>query len=88
MLDPSTLDRISQRLADTVPQGLQLLKGDMQRNLRVTLENVLRDMSLVSRDEFEIQQAVLKRTRDKLEALEARVTALETANQPPKNTTA
>ena len=80
MLDPNLLDRLSQRLADSVPQGLHAFKGDMERNLRVTLESVLRDMQLVSRDEFDIQQAVLQRTRDKLEALEARVAALEAAH--------
>ena len=84
MLDPSILDRFSQRLADSVPQGLHLLKGDVQRNVRVTLEKILQDMNLVSRDEFDIQQAVLQRTREKLVALEARVTALEAAAEKPK----
>jgi len=34
-------------------------------------------MELVTRDEFEVQSAVLQRSREKLEALEARVTELE-----------
>ena len=82
MLDSSVFDRFSQHLANTVPQNLHLLKGDVERNLRVTLESMLREMNLVSRDEFDIQQAVLKRTREKLIALETRVTALEAAAHP------
>ena len=38
-------------------------------------------MNLVSRDEFEVQQAVLARTREKLQALERRVSALETTHK-------
>lgn len=77
MLDPKVFDDLSRRIADGLPRGLQDLQGDMQRNLRSGLEAALRQMNLVSRDEFEIQQAVLQRTREKLEALEARVAALE-----------
>jgi BMFP domain-containing protein YqiC len=34
-------------------------------------------MDLVTREEFDLQAAVLERTREKLEALEARIAALE-----------
>ena len=40
-------------------------------------------MYVVTREEFEIQTAVLQKTRAKLEALEQRLTALEAANQTP-----
>ena len=40
-------------------------------------------MNLVTREEFEIQTAVLQKTRAKLEALEQRLAALEAANQTP-----
>lgn len=77
MLDPKIFDEFSQRLADGLPKGLQGLQGDLERNLRGALEAALRQLQLVSREEFELQQAVLQRTREKLEALEARVAALE-----------
>jgi Uncharacterized protein conserved in bacteria len=77
MLDPRILDDLSRRVADGMPRGLASLQEDFQRNLRAALEAALRRLDLVSRDEFDIQQAVLARTREKLEALEKRVTELE-----------
>lgn len=77
MLDPRVLDNLSRRVADGMPRGLASLQEDFQRNLRAALEAALRRLDLVSRDEFDIQQAVLARTREKLEALEQRVAELE-----------
>ena len=77
MLDPKIFDDLSRRVAEGMPSGLQVLQKDFERNLRSALEGALRQLDLVTRDEFEIQQAVLRRTRDKLEALEARVAELE-----------
>ena len=77
MLDPRILDNLSRRVADGMPRGLASLQEDFQRNLRAALEAALRRLDLVSRDEFDIQQAVLARTREKLEALEQRVAELE-----------
>ncbi len=77
MLDPKLFDDLSKRLADGMPRGFQTLQDDMQRNLRSGLEAALGKLNLVTREEFEVQQAVLARTREKLKALEARVEALE-----------
>jgi BMFP domain-containing protein YqiC len=77
VLDPKLFDDISKRVADSMPRGLQALQDDLQRNLRSTLEAALGRMNLVTREEFEVQQAVLQRTRDKLRDLEQRVAALE-----------
>jgi len=77
MLDPKLFDDISRRVSEGMPKGFQSLQDDFERNLRAALEATLRKMNLVSRDEFEIQQAVLARTREKLEVLEKRVTTLE-----------
>ncbi|MGB5465624.1 MAG: accessory factor UbiK family protein [Sedimenticolaceae bacterium] len=78
-LDPKLIDDLSRRVADNLPRGFQTLQDDLQRNLRAGLEAALSRLNLVTREEFEIQQAVLQRTREKLKALEARVAALETS---------
>ena len=80
MLDPKLFDDLSRRVAEGMPSGLQALQADFEKNLRVALEGALKQMNLVSRDEFEIQQAILQRTREKLEQLEQLVTELE--NKP------
>jgi BMFP domain-containing protein YqiC len=45
--------------------------------MRATLQGVLNKMDLVTREEFEVQKAVLAKTRLKLEALEQQLQALE-----------
>ena len=94
MFNPNLLDQVGQRLAASLPTGLQQLAEDSGHNLRSAVEHALREMNLVSREEFDIQQAVLHRTRNKLTTLEARVAALEarsnhnlTPDQSPTNPT-
>jgi len=79
MIDPKILDDLSKRMADAFPLNLSLLSDDLRRNLRASLEAALGRMELVTREEFDIQAAVLARTRGKLERLEARVAELEAA---------
>jgi ubiquinone biosynthesis accessory factor UbiK len=80
MLDPATLDRISRRLASTLPEGVAIAGEELRDNARAALAASLARLDLVTREEFEVQRAVLARTRQKVEALEARVRALETAS--------
>lgn len=72
-----SLDDLARRLADSIPDNLRGLGEDLQRNLKSTLRSGLERMDLVTREEFDIQQHLLARTREKLEALEARVAELE-----------
>ncbi len=73
MIDPKLFDDLAKRVAGNVPAGLQFLQEDMQKNIRSALESALTHLDLVTREEFEVQQAVLARTREKLERLEAQV---------------
>lgn len=86
MIDPRHLDELSQRLAAGLPAGLQLLRSDLERNFRALLEAGLSRLDLVTREELDVQQAVLLRTRQRLEQMEARVAELERAAgiQPPQ----
>ena len=77
MLDPKHLDDLAKRLSGSLPKGLQALQEDINRNLRASLEGGLAKLDLVTREEFDVQAAVLARTREKLEKLESQVTALE-----------
>ncbi|MEN8175505.1 MAG: accessory factor UbiK family protein [Pseudomonadota bacterium] len=83
MFDPKVIDDISRRLADSLPQGLSVLRDDFRRNLDAGIQAALGRLDLVTREEFEVQEAVLRRTREKLEALETRVADLEAEILPP-----
>lgn len=73
----STLDELAKQLAESVPEGLKAVGEDMERNFKSLLQSGLARMDLVTREEFDVQMAVLARTREKLEALEARLAELE-----------
>jgi BMFP domain-containing protein YqiC len=77
-LDPKKLDELARGVMDKLPSGFQTLQDDMEKNLRAALQSTLSKLELVTRDEFDVQAAVLQRTREKLEALEARIAELET----------
>lgn len=77
MLDPKHLDDLTRRLAGSLPKGLQALQEDIQRNLRAALEAGLGKLDLVTREEFDVQAAVLARSREKLGRLEAEIATLE-----------
>lgn len=61
------------KLAEAVPQGLRSMRRDLEENFRSVLQTGLGKLDLVTREEFEVQEAVLARTREKLEALEKRL---------------
>ena len=71
------LDDLAGRLVEAVPQNLKAIGEDLERNFKSLLQTGLAKMDLVTRDEFDVQVAVLARTREKLEALEARFTKLQ-----------
>ncbi len=76
-MDPKIIDDLAKRLAAAVPEGLTALKRDLETNFRSVLQAGLSKLDLVSRTEFDVQAGVLKRTREKLEQLEARLAELE-----------
>jgi BMFP domain-containing protein YqiC len=72
-----SIEDIARKLAEAVPEGLRSVREDLENNFRSVLRASLARLDLVTREEFEVQEAVLVRTREKLEALEARLEALE-----------
>lgn len=72
-----SIHELAGKLADAVPSGLASMREDLRENFASVLKNGLAKLDLVTREEFEVQQAVLARTREKLEALEARLKELE-----------
>ena len=74
-----SLDELARQLVESVPQNLKVLGQDLERNFKTLLQSGLERMELVSREEFDLQRAVLERTRGKLEQMEARLSELEKA---------
>jgi BMFP domain-containing protein YqiC len=84
MLDPKHLDELTQRLSNLIPQGVKNMQTDIEKNIRSVLQSTFAKMDLVTREEFDVQSAVLTRTRAKLDALEKQVAALEQQLKKPE----
>ena len=77
MIDLGHIDDLARRLSSLVPPGLRESREELQENFKSVLQAGLARLDLVTREEFDVQQAVLLRTREKLEALQAQVAQLE-----------
>lgn len=76
-MDPKIIDDLARRLADSMPESLKALQKDMDQNFKAVLQSGLARFDLVTREEFDVQAGVLRRTRQKLEDLEERLAAME-----------
>ncbi len=71
------LDELARQLAQSVPQNIRALGEDLERNFKSLLNSGFERMEMVTREEFDLQTAVLERTREKLELLELRLAEME-----------
>ncbi len=82
MIDLNHIDALAQRLSELVPPGLRESREELQATFKSALQAGLSKLDLVTREEFEVQRAVLLRTREKLDALEQAVAAMENLSHP------
>ncbi len=68
------LDELNRKVAELIAASPA---RDVEKNLRALLSSAFSRLDLVTREEFDIQQEVLSRARDKLQQMEARVAELE-----------
>ena len=64
------LKNIKKKITENLPDDLEAMKGDFQQNIQSLIESQIKNLDLVTREEFEVQEQVLKRTREKLEELQ------------------
>lgn len=77
MIDAKILDEFTRKLVSAIPQSLFDAQRDLEKNLRAGLENLFQKLDLVTREEYEVQVALLERSAERIKALEQRVTELE-----------
>lgn len=81
-MSDESFENLVRKLVDAVPEGLRSVSEDLENNFRSVLRASLSKLDLVTRDEFEVQEAVLLRTREKLEALEQKLEQIEGKTAP------
>lgn len=77
MINLKSIDDIARRLSEMVPPGLDEARADLEKNFRAALQSGLTRLDLVTREEFDVQRAVLLRTREKLDLMERMLVDLE-----------
>ena len=82
-MDPKIVDDLARRVSAALPDAFKTLQNDLDQNFRSALQAALSRLDLVTREEFDVQVAVLRRTRERLEAMEARIAALEEGASGP-----
>ena len=77
MINNQNLNDLADKLSSVLPDSVKTLKSDISSNIKAVLESGLREMNLVSREEFDVQSALLARTLKKLDKLEKQIEDLE-----------
>jgi hypothetical protein len=72
-----TLEELTKRISALIPGNVKHMQDDIEKNVHSLLQATLSKMNVVTREEFDVQSAVLQRTREKLEQLEKEVEQLK-----------
>jgi len=70
MENKNTFDDLAKKITGLLPGNIQQIQQDIESNIKALLQSSLTKMNLVSREEFDVQSALLTRTREKLDQLE------------------
>lgn len=79
MIDARVFDEIAESLGKLLPPGVSEMKSDFERNAKSAVQSALGNLDLVTREEFDVQAEVLRRTRARMDELEARLAVLESS---------
>ena len=85
-IDLANIDALARRLSSLVPGSVREGRDELQQNFKSVLQTGLAKLDLVTREEFDVQRAVLARTRDKLEGLERQLAELSDGLQAAPRT--
>lgn len=78
MLESHKINEISNKIKDIVNSSPL---ADVEKNINALLKSAFTKMELVTREEFDVQAEVLRKTREKLEMLESKLSELEASQK-------
>ncbi len=73
MAQSSKIIELVEKISSMIPEGSQEFKNELESNIKILLEDYLKRLNLVSREEFDVQKEVLLKTRLKIEELEKKL---------------
>ncbi len=72
-MKPKKIIELVNKIENLIPENSEGLKDELKENIKVLIEDYLHRLNLVTREEFDIQQEVLLKTRLKIEELEKKI---------------
>ncbi len=80
-------DELSHRIGALLPEGTESIRADIETSIHLFVQETFNKLNLVSREEFDLQSALLQRSREKLDRLEKQLETLtrNTENTPENN---
>ncbi len=81
MIAKKIFEEVSAKLGETLSNSPA---KDVEKNVKSLLGSAFNRMDLVTREEFDLQQQILLKTREQLTILEEKVAALELEQQSAK----
>jgi BMFP domain-containing protein YqiC len=81
MIKPQVVEDVVDKIGALIPKDLKTIREEFHTNAKAVLVAGLKKMDLVTREEFDVQKAVLAKTRQKLKMLETELKNIQTKNQ-------
>ena len=76
--NPSEAIDLVKKVVDTAKAALpESVSSDVRENVKAAIQDVIKDLEVVTREELEVQKAVLAKTREKVDQMEKVITELE-----------
>ncbi|RUO76315.1 ubiquinone biosynthesis accessory factor UbiK [Pseudidiomarina taiwanensis] len=76
-MDAKKIEDIARQINDSIPAGVKEFAGSMESRIKQILQQQLGKLDVVTREEMDVQQQLLLRLRQRVEALEKHVASLE-----------
>lgn len=74
-MDAKKIEDIARQINDSIPAGMKDFAGNMESRIKQILQQQLNKLDVVTREELDLQQQMLLRLRQRVEALEAQLAA-------------
>ena len=84
MLDPKKIEEVARQIGSSLPPKFREVADEIETKVKTVLQAKLSQLDFVSREEFDVQSALLARTRQRVEALEVQIRELEQQLDPTK----
>jgi BMFP domain-containing protein YqiC len=83
MFDSKSIESMAKQLSQALPSGLKSGASQVEGHIKLTLQKQLEKLDFVSRDEFEIQQKMLLKLRERVEVLTQELERLQAREKAP-----